>query len=293
MSSFNELISKKTLKRADAMKARLSDIKIKDGFNWRHEGEDLDAYIEQLASSLELGAQFPDIWLDSDLQVREGHCRVRAYRLVDSRNPSALDSLRDKEGVIWLSFKPFNGTELEAHALVYNSQDNRKLSALEIADGYRAMRELGATNDEIAKAVKKSRAHVDQMFILDAAPEPVKEAIKAGEISTTEAVKLVRDHKQDAATELAARKEKASGKVTAKVAPKRVKQDYTSLIQSVRGFVASIPEGIKERILMGTLEYVEVDCGFLAAIIQAAGELSEQDAGFESTEEQLSLLGEE
>jgi len=293
MTSFNQLLGDKILKRADAMKARLSDIKIKEGFNWRHAGADLDAYVEELAQKLELGASFPDIWLDSDLNVREGHCRFKAYNLVDSRNPAALNSLRDKDGVIWLTFKPFTGTELEAHALVYSSQDNRKLSPLEVADGYRAMRDLGASNDDIARVMKKSRAHVDQMFILDSAPVEVKEAVKAGDISSTEAVKLVRDHKEDSAEELANRKAVAGGKVTAKVAPKKPKQDATTLIQAVRGFVATIDDGIKERILMGTLEYVEVDCAFLAEIIEAAAGLTDVDAGLVSAEERLSLLGDE
>lgn len=293
MTSFNQLLSDKTLKRADAMKARLSDLKEKDGFNWRHEGEDLQASIDDLAAFILGGGVVPDVEVTPDLELVDGHRRVRAYRQIAAKDPSALNHLCDKEGVIWIGIKPFNGDELQKNARVLTSNEGRKLTNLELAEGYRRMQALGATNDQIAKLVNKSRAHVDQMFILDSAPVEVKEAVKAGDISSTEAVKLVRDHKESSAEELANRKSAAGGKVTAKVAPKKPKQDATTLIQAVRGFVATIEDGIKERILMGTLEYVEVDCAFLAEIIEAAAGLTEADAGLDSTEEQLSLLGDE
>lgn len=278
MTSFNAMIQDKTLKRADAIKAKLSDLKEKPGFNWRHEGGDLDQSIKDLSDFIIGGGSVPDVEVTTDLELVDGHRRIRAYRLADSIAPDALDHLRDKEGTIWIGIKPFNGSDLERNARVLTSNEGRKLSHLELAEGYRRMREMGATNDQIAKLVNKTRGHVDQMFILDSAPVEVKDSVKAGEISATEAVKLVRDHKESAADELAARKEAAGDKkVTAKVAPKKPRQDATTLIQAVRGFVSTIDDGLKERILMGTLEYVEVDCAFLAEIIEAANNIPAED----------------
>jgi ParB-like chromosome segregation protein Spo0J len=275
MATFNQLVNEKTLKRADAMKARLSDLKEKDGFNWRHEGEDLAQSIRTLADFIVGGGKLPDVEVTTDLELVDGHRRIRAYRLVETESPEFLDHLRDKEGTVWVGVKPFEGGELERNARVLTSNEGRKLTSLELAEGYQRMRDLGASNEQIAKLVNKTRGHVDQMFVLDSAPEPVKEAIKQGEISATEAVKLVRDHKEGSTEELASRKQAAGEKkVTAKVAPKKSKANDSRLAEAVRGFVASIDEGIRERILLGTLEYVEVDCAFLAEIIEASNNLS-------------------
>lgn len=274
MKTFNQLVADKTVKRADSMRARLQDIRIEDGFNWRDDGEDLEAYVRELADSIIKGDILPDVWLDADLVVREGHCRINAYRLAEQTNPGAMDRYRDKEGVIWLPFKPFSGTELEANALVVKSQDNRKLSPIELAKGYRRMSEMGASNDDIAKLVNKSRGHVDQMLLLASAPTAVHEAVSNGEIAATEAVKLVREHRENSAEVLAERKEAQQGKVTAKSAtpkPRKASDDQLlkNLVDATRGFSSTIDAGTKERIQLGTLDYVEVRADFLAEILMA------------------------
>lgn len=71
-----------------------------------------------------------------------------------------------------------------------------------------------------------SLAHVDQMILLASAKPEVLAAVDAGKISSTEAVKLTREHGEGAVEELERRQEAAKdlgkNKVTAKVsAPKK------------------------------------------------------------------------
>jgi len=76
-------------------------------------------------------------------------------------------------------------------ALVENLQ-RQDLSALEEADGYRRlMDEFSHTQEELAKAVGKSRSHVANMIRLLALPEPVRVLLEKGELTAGHARALL------------------------------------------------------------------------------------------------------
>lgn len=76
-------------------------------------------------------------------------------------------------------------------ALVENLQ-RQDLSPLEEADGYRRlMDEFSHTQEELAKALGKSRSHVANMVRLLALPEPVKEMVEGGQITAGHARALL------------------------------------------------------------------------------------------------------
>ncbi|CCG41629.1 ParB/RepB/Spo0J family partition protein [Magnetospirillum molischianum] len=76
-------------------------------------------------------------------------------------------------------------------ALVENLQ-RQDLSALEEADGYRRlMEEFSHTQEELAKAVGKSRSHVANMLRLLALPEPVRILLEKGELTAGHARALL------------------------------------------------------------------------------------------------------
>jgi len=76
-------------------------------------------------------------------------------------------------------------------ALVENLQ-RQDLSALEEADGYRRlMEEFSHTQEELAKAVGKSRSHVANMIRLLALPEPVRALLEKGELTAGHARALL------------------------------------------------------------------------------------------------------
>jgi ParB family chromosome partitioning protein len=76
-------------------------------------------------------------------------------------------------------------------ALVENIQ-RQDLSPLEEAEGYkRLMEEFNHTQEELAKAVGKSRSHVANMLRLLALPDPVKNLVEEGTLSAGHARALI------------------------------------------------------------------------------------------------------
>jgi ParB family chromosome partitioning protein len=87
--------------------------------------------------------------------------------------------------------REFTDKEALEVALVENLQ-RQDLSPLEEADGYRRLvDEFSHTQEELAKAVGKSRSHVANMMRLLALPEPIKAMVEAKQISAGHARALL------------------------------------------------------------------------------------------------------
>lgn len=87
--------------------------------------------------------------------------------------------------------KDFSDREALEVALVENLQ-RQDLSALEEAQGYRRLlEEFGNTQEELARAVGKSRSHVANTMRLLALPDPVKLMVEAGELTAGHARALL------------------------------------------------------------------------------------------------------
>lgn len=219
--SFKHLVQTKELKRADALKAKIQDIFEKPGFNWREEGEDLNKSIADLADFIAQGGQVPDLEVatraEGGVEVVDGHRRRRAFLLLAETNPAALAAYADKDGQIWLSIKPFTGTDAERQARVMTSQEGRKLTPVEIAKGYErfTLPPLNLGPEDIAKLVHKTRQHVDQMLILAKAGKGVHDLVTGGQVSATTAVNVARKEGGQAESILAsAAASSEKGKVT-------------------------------------------------------------------------------
>ena len=308
--SFNQMIKDGDIKRADAMKVRKEDFHEEPGFNWRIEGEDLEASIEELADFLISGGQVPDLEVrpreEGGVWIVDGHRRNRAYDRAIERG-ATLDHLRDKNGQIWIGVKPFLGGRLDRMARIESSSRNRQLSPLELSNGYQEWRQAFAeehgvlpTNAEIAKALGKSRAHIDQMLLLNAAPAEVKAAVAAGEISATESVKLVRDHGDDSARELEERKKVASEigkvKVTAAAKPKKPSPPSRPRVDMVVSNAVVLVKGLSESVKSicegETDSFVPISSHALADLIQAVREMQEAGKPLDAYK-QTEMLGEE
>lgn len=214
------LSTDKVVKKVDGFRAHISTIKVVDGFNIRTDDDDLREHIAGIAGAIAAGLPIPpiEVWVNpesGDMELVDGHCRLAGYKLYASENP-------DFDG--WVSVAKFDGTPAQRKARTVSSNSQLKLKPIELGRAYLALRdEHGMSRLEIASEVGRSPAHVDQMLLLAGAQSEVTAAVECGQISATEAVKLVRDHGQDSAAELERRKEAAKeagkGKVTAKVAP--------------------------------------------------------------------------
>lgn len=87
--------------------------------------------------------------------------------------------------------REFSDQEALEVALVENLQ-RQDLSPLEEADGYRRLvDEFNHTQEELAKAVGKSRSHVANMMRLLALPDPIKDMVEAKQISAGHARALL------------------------------------------------------------------------------------------------------
>jgi hypothetical protein len=219
-----------TAKRADAIRVKHSDIKIVDGFNVRDDDDELREHIASLLAAMVAGQPIPpvEVWVNPEtgvIEMVEGHCRHIAYAQYKEIEPSW-------DG--YISAIPFTGTPFQRKMRIASSNKQLKLKPVELGRLYLYARDvLKASRQEIAAEAGMSLAHVDQMLLLATAKPEVIAAIDAGTISTTEAVKLTRDHGDDAPAELERRievakeigKDKVTAKVVAPKAPSRPKVD--------------------------------------------------------------------
>ena len=223
--SFKQMIKDGEIKRADAMKVRLEDIHIEPGFNLRdkdapdEDGVTFQQSIEALADYLADGGQVPPLEVrpraEGGVWIVEGERRTLSYRLLDEQGRL----VRDPAGEFWVSVVPFTGNDAERTARIMTSNTNRKLTDLERANGIKRLAAFNWTPEQIAKSIGVTRQRVDQLLILANAPSAVQQAVKAGSVSGTVAVDLVRKHGDDAGKVLGGELEKAQaqgkGKVTA------------------------------------------------------------------------------
>jgi len=108
----------------------------------------------------------------------------------------------------------FEGNDADRVARIISSQENEKLSPLELAEGYKRLRAFGWAPEQIAKKVGKTRQHVEQVLTVGNANTDVQSLVAAGHVSATTAAQVVREHGEGAGKVLGAELEKAqaSGK---------------------------------------------------------------------------------
>lgn len=216
MATFKDMTKDGTIKRADRHQVRYEDIHIEPGFNpeGRHDTDDEDD--KSLLAHIAAGGTIPAMDVrprdDGGVWLVDGHRRYIQIGKADK----AGAPLRDKDGILWVDVKQFHGGDAERAAHIVNSQSNKKLTPLQLGQIYARLRGFKKSPDEIATMVRKTRQHVDQMLILADANTDVKEAVKNGDISATEAVKLQRKNGDNTGQVIKQAKDDKGGKVTAK-----------------------------------------------------------------------------
>ncbi len=221
--SFKQMIKDGDLRRADAMKARLEDLHEEPGFNLRAEGEELEESIDSLAEFIFAGGQIPALEVrpraEGGMWVVDGHRRRRAFLKLDQagrlpRIPSKDDSTRLEA---WIPIVSFEGNDADRVARVITSQEGKKLSPLELADGYKRLSAFGWAPDQIAKKIGKTRQHVEQVMTLGNANTDVQQLVASGQVSATTAVHVVRQHGEEAGKVLGGELQKARATGKSKV----------------------------------------------------------------------------
>ena len=289
-NTFKQMIKGGVIKRADAMRIRIEDIREEEGFNLRAEGDELDASIEALAEHIANGGQIPPLEVrpcdDGGVWVVDGHRRRRALILADQRGAPLRNP---DDGELWVHVVPFTGNDAERVARIMTSAEGRPLSPLETAQGYKRLAAFGWSSTQIAKAVGKTRQHVEHLLVLANADTAVQDAVRDGKASAATAVQLVQQHGDQAAEVLQEEVKRAEklgkGKVTAgtmrgKALPPKI---VAGVVDTVGEFVAMLPQ--QSRVLLAEIdggiaihETVSVNANALLALLKAHQQVQEERA---------------
>lgn len=218
--SFKQMIKDGEVRRADAMKVQLEDLHEEPGFNLRTEGEALEASISSLAEFVAAGGQIPPLEVrpraEGGVWLVDGHRRRRALLKLDAEGRLPRTPNKDRPEVLeaWVPVIAFEGSDADRVARIITSQENEKLSPLELAEGYKRLRAFGWSVEQIAAKVGKTRQHVEQVLTVGNANTDVQNLVAAGHVSATTAAQVVREHGDGAGKVLGAElvRAQASGK---------------------------------------------------------------------------------
>lgn len=266
--SFKQMIKDGDLKRADAMKARLEDLHEEYGFNLRREGEDLEQSIAELAEYLHQGGTVPPLEVrpreEGGMYVVDGHRRRRAYLKLDADGKLP----RDPDGNFWVPIAAFSGNDAERVLRVITSQEGRKLSQLELADGYKRLAAFGWSPEQIARKMGKTRQHVDQVLLVGNANSDVQRMIASGEVAATTAAQAVRQHGEKAGEVLVDKLRQVKAAGGNKVTPKSIRKPQVPrcILDDLHGLCNSIATGLPDDVHAAIAEGAEV----VTLTIQAA-----------------------
>lgn len=221
--SFKQMIKDGEVRRADAMKVQLEDLHEEPGFNLRIEGEALEGSIDALAEFIATGGQIPPLEVrpraEGGVWIVDGHRRRRAMIKLDNagRLPRTPNKNNPSIHEAWVPVIAFEGSDADRVARIISSQENEKLSPLELAEGYKRLRAFGWAPEQIAKKVGKTRQHVEQVLTVGNANTDVQNLVAAGHVSATTAAQVVREHGDGAGKVLGAELEKAQASGRKKV----------------------------------------------------------------------------
>ncbi|WP_434728592.1 ParB/RepB/Spo0J family partition protein [Pseudomonas soli] len=260
--SFKQMIKDGDVRRADAMKVKLEDLHEEPGFNLRTEGDALEASIDALAEFIAGGGQIPPLEVrpraEGGVWVVDGHRRRRSLLKLDNagRLPRTPSKDPNQPPEAWIAVTAFEGNDADRVARIITSQENEKLSPLELAEGYKRLRAFGWTPEQIAKKVSKTRQHVEQVLTVGNANTDVQNLVAAGQVSATTAAQVVREHGDGAGKVLGAELEKAQAKGKKKVTAGTMKGPTIPKPRLMAVHTAS-------RNLIATLDSIDEDSGHL------------------------------
>lgn len=285
-------------KRGDAIRVNINAIKVVDGFNVRIDDDELREHVASIAGALTANLPIPpiEVWVNpetGDIELVDGHCRFHAYQ-------QYAEMTSDFDG--YISAVKFDGTPGQRRMRIASSNKQLKLKPVELGRLYIDARDIdGLSRQEIAAEAGMSLAHVDQMIKFAGGAEPVHQAVDRGEISATEAVKLIRDFGDDAPAELNRRveaaKEIGKGKVTAKVAaPKKAassRPKVDMVVSNAVVLVNGLSEMAREACESQENTNVLVSSHALADLIQAVNDMRESGKALDADKQAELFRGDE
>ena len=196
-------------------------VEVEPGFNRQIDR----ANIEQFKIAIKGGAIIPDIFV-----------RVENGRIIMVDGEHRLIAVKEliSEGVeiASMSATQFRGNDADRITHLLTSAQGKGLSPLEAGLQYKKLINLGWSNQKIRERTGMSVQHIAGCIELAESNSDVHASIRSGDISSTEARKVVKEHGSKAGEVIAKAKAETGKKVTAKVlkpSKARTKDDWTNV----------------------------------------------------------------
>jgi ParB family chromosome partitioning protein len=212
VASFRQMTNEGIIKRADAEKIELGNLFFEPDFNPPGRNEEDEAEDEELFQHImQYGlSQLPQ-WVvrpreAGGVWLVDGHRRtIQTRRAV----AAGLDLTDEKSGKIWIPIKQFIGNDEDRLCFIVTSNKNKRIKPLQTAWVFKKLLALGRSKQQIADRFECDVSTVDNYIMFGNANTDVQNAVRDGVVSATEAIKLVRAHKEDAGAVIAAEVTKA------------------------------------------------------------------------------------
>ncbi len=176
-------------------------IEVEPGFNRPISRENVD----QIKIAWCNGATMPDI-----------EVRVDAGRIIlvdgEHRTIAAKELRAEGIDITRLSAKQFRGSDADRIAHVVTSAQNKQLTPLDAGEQFLKLIRLGWDNAKISNRIGKSVSHVAKCIALAVSNSDVQEAVRRGDISSTLAGSVVREHGDGAGAIIAEKTKEAKTK---------------------------------------------------------------------------------
>jgi ParB family chromosome partitioning protein len=264
-----------------------------EGFNLRdyNDPEVID-HIEGFADSYSNGNYVPPLVVrttdDGRIIPIEGHCRRRGAMLAIERGAELL----------FVDCVPFKGNDVERVEVMLRSAEGLKLKPLAIALGYLRLKRMGHENVEIAKRMRKTASHVEQMLLLANANHDVHRLVREGKVSAYAAIEAIRQHREQAGDFLSGKLDEAAERGKSAITRGAVKEwtpprkIVTNVIGTVEAVVSKLDKGARRQLAeFENLEpsqlagrKIEVDAGSFLELLKAHGAVSDAKAAKETSD---------
>jgi len=185
-------------------------LEIEEGFNARPLNPE---HVAEMSLAMRNGATFPPL----EVRVDDGHILI-----VDGhhRHAAALKAIAEGFEIKALDCRHFRGNDADRVAHMLNSASGLTLTPLQLGVQYRKLLGFGWTEPQIANRRGKSVQHVKDMIQLAEADSDVHQAVNAGLISGTAALKMVKQHGSKAGAVIQDGLEQARAEGKEKVTPR-------------------------------------------------------------------------
>jgi ParB-like chromosome segregation protein Spo0J len=185
-------------------------LEVKEGFNARPLSSD---HVDEMALAQRNGAVFPPL----EVEVEDGHIYV-----VDGhhRRAASLKNIAEGYDIKSLDVRHFRGNDADRVAHLITSASGLPLTPLQLGVQYRKLMGFGWPEAQIAARAGKSSQHVKDMVQLAEANSDVHQAVNAGLISGTAALKMVKQHGSKAGAVIQEGLEQAKAEGKEKVTPR-------------------------------------------------------------------------